>query len=196
MRARAQRCADPVEQRGAEDVGPGEAIPGRLKPARRGLAAAPPFSTRRHEPMLSLVCSGGHPTSAATQCANDHAPAFAGAALAAAGLAATWLSPPTPLPALLGIYLVFGIGLGTINPPISTSAVSGMLLSMARGGRLGRIHQSPGRDYPGGGRVRVGRRRGDGSRRSGLHRSDPYRLVDRGRPRAGDLRAGTDWLQA
>ena len=104
--------------------------------------------------------------------------------------------PPTPLPALLGVYLLFGIGLGTTNRPITTSAVSGMPVSMARGGRSGRIHQPPGRDYPGGGRVRVSRRRGDGSRRSGLHRSDPYRLVDRGRPRAGDLRTGTDWLQA
>jgi hypothetical protein len=28
--------------------------------------------------MLSLVCSGGHPTSAVTQFANDYAPAFAG----------------------------------------------------------------------------------------------------------------------
>jgi EmrB/QacA subfamily drug resistance transporter len=55
----------------------------------------------------------------------------AGAALAAAGLAATWLSPTTPLPALLGVYLLFGIGLGTINPPITTSAVSGMPVSMA-----------------------------------------------------------------
>jgi hypothetical protein len=55
----------------------------------------------------------------------------AGAALAAAGLAATWLSPTTPLPALLGVYVLFGIFLGTINPPITTSAVSGMPVSMA-----------------------------------------------------------------
>jgi EmrB/QacA subfamily drug resistance transporter len=55
----------------------------------------------------------------------------AGAALAAAGLAATRLSPTTPLLALLGGYLLFGIFLGTINPPITTSAVSGMPVSMA-----------------------------------------------------------------
>lgn len=57
------------------------------------------------------------------------------AALAAAGLATTWLSPTTPLPALLGVYLLFGVGLGTINPPITTSAVSGMPVSMASTGR-------------------------------------------------------------
>jgi MFS family permease len=39
--------------------------------------------------------------------------------------------PPTPLPDLLGVYLVFGIGLGTITPPITTSAVSGMPVSIA-----------------------------------------------------------------
>jgi LPXTG-motif cell wall-anchored protein len=41
--------------------------------------------------------------------------------------------PPAPLPALLGIYLLFGIGLRPTNPPITTSAVSGMA-AMARGG--------------------------------------------------------------
>ena len=55
----------------------------------------------------------------------------AGAALAAAGLAATGLSPTTPVPVLLGVYLLFGIFLGTINPPITTSAISGMPVSMA-----------------------------------------------------------------
>ena len=39
--------------------------------------------------------------------------------------------PPTPLPALLSVYRLFGIGLGTTNPPITTSAVSGMPVSMA-----------------------------------------------------------------
>jgi EmrB/QacA subfamily drug resistance transporter len=56
---------------------------------------------------------------------------IAGAALAASGFAATWVSPTTPLPALLAVYLLFGIALGTINPPITTSAVSGMPVSMA-----------------------------------------------------------------
>ena len=55
----------------------------------------------------------------------------AGAALALAGGSSIWLSPATPLPAVLAIYLLFGICLGTINPPITNSAVSGMPASMA-----------------------------------------------------------------
>jgi Na+/melibiose symporter-like transporter len=55
----------------------------------------------------------------------------AGATLAAGGLASLWLTPATPLPAVLGTYLLFGIAQGTINPPITNSAVSGMPSSMA-----------------------------------------------------------------
>jgi EmrB/QacA subfamily drug resistance transporter len=54
-----------------------------------------------------------------------------GAALALGGGASIWLGPATPLPAVLAIYLLFGIFLGTINPPITNSAVSGMPVSMA-----------------------------------------------------------------
>src|SRR5262249_19444029 len=39
--------------------------------------------------------------------------------------------PPPPLPAVLAVYLLFGIAVGTINPPITNSAVSGMPASMA-----------------------------------------------------------------
>ena len=56
---------------------------------------------------------------------------IAGAAMAGAGLALTWLTPTTPLAALLGIYVLFGVGQGLINPPITNSAVSGMPASMA-----------------------------------------------------------------
>jgi EmrB/QacA subfamily drug resistance transporter len=55
----------------------------------------------------------------------------AGAALAAGGMASIWLTPATPLAAVLAIYLLFGIALGTINPPITNSAVAGMPASMA-----------------------------------------------------------------
>src|SRR5262249_20858401 len=55
-----------------------------------------------------------------------------GAALALGGGASFWLGPATPLPAALGVYLLFGIAVGTINPPITNSAVSGMPASMAR----------------------------------------------------------------
>ncbi len=55
----------------------------------------------------------------------------AGAALALGGGASLWLGPATPRPAVLAIYLLFGIFLGTVNPPITNTAVSGMPRSMA-----------------------------------------------------------------
>jgi EmrB/QacA subfamily drug resistance transporter len=54
-----------------------------------------------------------------------------GAALALGGGASIWLGPATPLPAVLAIYLLFGVFLGTVNPPITNTAVSGMPRSMA-----------------------------------------------------------------
>lgn len=56
---------------------------------------------------------------------------FAGATMILFGLASTWLTPTTPLLALLGIYVLFGLGQGLVNPPITNSAVSGMPASMA-----------------------------------------------------------------
>ncbi len=55
----------------------------------------------------------------------------AGTALALAGGASLWLGPATPLPAVLATYLLFGLFLGTVNPPITNTAVSGMPRSMA-----------------------------------------------------------------
>src|SRR5215472_764254 len=55
----------------------------------------------------------------------------AGAALVLGGAASIWLGPATPLPAVLAIYLLFGVFLGTVNPPITNTAVSGMPRSMA-----------------------------------------------------------------
>ena len=55
----------------------------------------------------------------------------AGAALALGGGASIWLGPATPLPAVLAIYLLFGVFQGTVNPPITNTAVSGMPRSMA-----------------------------------------------------------------
>ncbi|MCI2423742.1 DHA2 family efflux MFS transporter permease subunit [Saccharopolyspora sp. K220] len=56
---------------------------------------------------------------------------ISGAALALGGGASIWLEPTTPLLALLAIYLLFGVFLGTVNPPITNTAVSGMPRSMA-----------------------------------------------------------------
>jgi EmrB/QacA subfamily drug resistance transporter len=55
----------------------------------------------------------------------------AGSALAVGAVSSLWLGPTTPLPAVLAVYLFFGIFLGTVNPPITNTAVSGMPLSMA-----------------------------------------------------------------
>jgi EmrB/QacA subfamily drug resistance transporter len=55
----------------------------------------------------------------------------AGTALVLGGGASLWLGPGTPLPAVLAIYLLFGVAVGTVNPPITNSAVSGMPASMA-----------------------------------------------------------------
>jgi hypothetical protein len=41
------------------------------------------------------------------------------------------LGPATALPAVLACYLLIGIAVGTINPPITNTAVSGMPASMA-----------------------------------------------------------------
>jgi hypothetical protein len=42
-----------------------------------------------------------------------------------------WLGPATPLPAVLATFLLAGVAMGTINPPVTNSAVSGMPVSMA-----------------------------------------------------------------
>lgn len=55
----------------------------------------------------------------------------AGAALALGGGVSLLLGPATPLPAVVATYLLFGVFLGTITPPITNTAVSGMPRSMA-----------------------------------------------------------------
>jgi predicted MFS family arabinose efflux permease len=55
----------------------------------------------------------------------------AGTALAVGGGGSLWLGPATPLPAVLAVYLLFGVFLGAVNPPITNSAISGMPRSMA-----------------------------------------------------------------
>jgi predicted MFS family arabinose efflux permease len=56
---------------------------------------------------------------------------IAGTALALGAAASLWIEPTTPLPAVLAIYLFFGLFLGTVNPPITNTAGSGMPTSMA-----------------------------------------------------------------
>ncbi|NUW35824.1 MFS transporter [Nonomuraea sp. SMC257] len=54
-----------------------------------------------------------------------------GAALALGGGASLWVGPATALPAVLVTYLLFGVFMGTVNPPITNTAVSAMPPSMA-----------------------------------------------------------------
>jgi EmrB/QacA subfamily drug resistance transporter len=56
---------------------------------------------------------------------------LAGMCMAAAALALTGLTATTPLAVLLLTYAVFGIGFGTVNSPITYTAVSGMPNSQA-----------------------------------------------------------------
>ncbi|MFD7157591.1 MFS transporter [Kribbella sp. NPDC059898] len=54
----------------------------------------------------------------------------AGTALALGAAASLTIGLTTPIPFVLAIFLLFGVFLGTINPPIANSAVSGMPVSM------------------------------------------------------------------
>ncbi|WP_167521575.1 MULTISPECIES: MFS transporter [Microbispora] len=54
-----------------------------------------------------------------------------GVCLAAAGALLAQVTLTTPLPLLLGIYVIFGVGFGMLNPPITNTAVSGMPLEQA-----------------------------------------------------------------
>ncbi|GIG62692.1 hypothetical protein Lfu02_70640 [Longispora fulva] len=54
-----------------------------------------------------------------------------GPALALGGLLSLLFEPATPLVLVLAVYLLFGVFQGTVNPPITNTAVSGMPRSMA-----------------------------------------------------------------
>ncbi len=55
----------------------------------------------------------------------------AGLALALGGGLSLFIGPATAIAALLAVYLLLGLFLGTVNPPITNTAVSGMPRSMA-----------------------------------------------------------------
>lgn len=99
-----------------------------------------------------------------------------GAALALAGGASLWLAPATPLPAVLAIYLLIGIFQGTINPPITNTAVAGMPTSMS-GVAASLAHRPADRHHPGHRDLRNDRGIGPGPRRHGVHQSRTRRVV-------------------
>jgi EmrB/QacA subfamily drug resistance transporter len=55
----------------------------------------------------------------------------AGVAIAASGVMLTRLTNTTGTPLLIGIFLLFGVGFGLVNPPITNTALSGMPRSQA-----------------------------------------------------------------
>jgi MFS family permease len=55
----------------------------------------------------------------------------AGVAMTAGGLLLTSLAPDTPVARLMAAYVIFGIGTGMVNAPITNTAVSGMPRSQA-----------------------------------------------------------------
>jgi EmrB/QacA subfamily drug resistance transporter len=50
----------------------------------------------------------------------------AGSCMVASAVVLTTLTPSTPLLLLLGVYAIFGVGFGSVNAPITYTAVSGM----------------------------------------------------------------------
>jgi EmrB/QacA subfamily drug resistance transporter len=56
---------------------------------------------------------------------------FAGLSLFAGCLMLVGIEPSTPLPWLLAAYVVFGVGFGLVNAPITNAAVSGMPVEQA-----------------------------------------------------------------
>jgi MFS family permease len=54
-----------------------------------------------------------------------------GAGIAASGVLLLSLDVDTPLPLVVAAYVVFGIGFGMVNPPITNTAVSGMPVAQA-----------------------------------------------------------------
>jgi EmrB/QacA subfamily drug resistance transporter len=75
--------------------------------------------------LAALVCSPGSARVLAAR--GPRIPLLvAGSCMTAGAVALTQLTNHTPLPLLLGAYAVFGAGFGTVNPPITFTAVSGM----------------------------------------------------------------------
>ena len=73
----------------------------------------------------------------------------------AASLLLIRLSDGTPVPWLLFVYVIFGLGFGLVNAPISNAAVSGMPNSQAGVAAFGGLGQPPGRLGPGRGHHRL-----------------------------------------
>jgi len=89
-----------------------------LKAAAAGLCLLPTaIAMVICSPLSGRLVGAGHARTAMV---------IAGTAIAASALFFTGLRPDTDLSALLAAYAVFGVGIGTVNAPITNAAVSGM----------------------------------------------------------------------
>lgn len=94
-----------------------------FSPLHAGLAVLPmALMTMIFAPVSGRLVAVGHARTALV---------CAGIAMTVAGAGLTRMSAGTPLPYLIGCYLVFAIGFGLVNAPITNTAVSGMPLSQA-----------------------------------------------------------------
>ena len=116
----------------------------------------------------------------------------AASASPASGVLLLSLDVDTPLPLLVAAYVVFGLGFGMVNAPITNTAVSGHAAAQAgrRGG--GRVDQPPGRlgARRRGARARWSPRGSGASTHGGFRRGRPAGVGGRHRLRARGAGAG------
>jgi len=91
----------------------------------RGMRA---FQTGLYTLPLALATIGCSPLSGRMVARYGTRPSLviAGIAIATSALLLSGLDRTTPLPLLVTAYVIFGIGFGMVNPPITNTAVSGM----------------------------------------------------------------------
>ena len=108
-----------------------------------------------------------------------------GILITAASVMLTFLTPTTPVWALLVIFTVYGMGFGIVNAPITNAAVSGMPKDRAgAASAVTSTSRQVGREYRCGA-VRFGRRHGAGQCGRAVHRRRPCRC--------GSSTSGSAW---
>ena len=83
-------------------------------------------------PMAAMICVSAPVSGRLVATVGSRRPlVLAGLAMAASVALLTRLSAATPVPLLIGSYLLFGMASGLVNPPIGNTALSGMPNSQA-----------------------------------------------------------------
>ena len=115
---------------------------------------------------------------------------IAGVTMTVSAVLLTGLTAHTSPAWLFLAYVLFGIGFGTVNAPITNAAVSGMPRIPGRGGRGDRLHQPPDRPVAGRGDHGLGGDlRADRPAAAGLRAGQPHRLLGDRRVRGHRARA-------